>query len=72
MLDHVQRETDRRAAIAAMPRVRFVCERDLCRGPFDYRLGVMWSKDIWANAGELAYRRWLFVVLKFRLWLDRN
>jgi hypothetical protein len=72
MFDHYAREMDRRAQIATMPRVRFVCERDWCRGPFDYRIGLMWAKDEWAEAGVFAYHRWFFIVLKFRLWLDRN
>lgn len=64
----------RREMIATLPRVKFVCERDWVRGFDAWRLGVLWAKDLNAGFGDLAYSRWLTIVMRFRLrlFIDRS
>lgn len=64
-------EQTMRAQIEAMPRVRFVCERDLYAGPSNYAVGFLWGKDFNAEPGAFVYRKRIVLRLKFRLWIER-
>lgn len=64
-------KTVMRAQAEAMPRVRFVCERDWCCGPDVYAVGVLWSKNLDAESGEFVYRKRWLLRLRFKLWLER-
>lgn len=60
-----------RAQVAAMPRWRFVCEKDWLRGPWDYAIGFVWKRNFDAQPGQIIYRRQIVLRLTFRLRLDR-
>jgi hypothetical protein len=59
------------AQIEAMPRVRFVWERDWLFGADVYAAGILWDRNFDAEPGEFVYRRRIILRLKFRLWLER-
>lgn len=59
-----------RAQVEAMPRIRFVCERDLIVGPDTHAIGFLWKRKFDAEPGEFVYQRRIIVRLRFRLWLD--
>lgn len=61
-----------RAQVEAMPRVRFVCERDWMFGPDNYSFGLMWDRNFAAQPGELVYQRALIFRLRFRLQFERR
>ena len=50
-----------RRQVAEMPRVRFVCERDVLAGPYDYAIGFLWDRNFDAMPGEFIYRRRLLL-----------
>lgn len=62
---------DSLARIAAMPPIRFICERDVRYGPDTYAIGLVWSKNPDPPEGEYIYRRRLILRLTFRLSLER-
>lgn len=59
--------------VAAMPRVRFVCQRDVLRYR-GHEIGVLWDANPWPRLGELVYRKWLVLrfVLNFDFLVDRR
>jgi hypothetical protein len=62
----------RRSHIASMPRWRFYIGRALDCGPDDYMIALHWRKYLDAGEGELIYRKWIVLRLRFRLNIDRR
>ena len=62
----------RRAAIEKMPRWRFYAGRALDRGRDDYMVALHWRKCLDAAEGEIIYRKWIVLRLRFRLNIDRR
>lgn len=60
-----------RRRVEEMPRLRFVCERDVLAGPYDYAIGILWGRNFDAMPGEFIYRRRWLLRLKFRLSFER-
>jgi hypothetical protein len=61
-----------RAQIEAMPRWRFVHEKDWCTGPNIYAIGFLWGRNFDATEGELIYRKRLLLKFKLKIWLERE
>ena len=62
---------NRRAEIEAMPRWRFVCERDWAFRDLPLSIGFVWGRNLDAPPGEYIYRgRWL-LYLRFKIWIER-
>ncbi len=61
-----------RSRVEAMPRWRFVCERDWIVGPSDYAVGFLWDRKLDAQPGEFVYRRRLLLRFAFKMQLERR
>lgn len=69
--ERINRAAELEAQVLAMPRLRFICERDWITGPNIYAIGFLWDRNIQAEPGEFIYRRRFLLRLKFRIWFER-